>query len=158
MPFDIEGFKRATLVPRTTQVRVPGLKDDWFGPDDDPVFTVRGLSADELAFAQDAFKRNQRALGIATGLASNDIGELSEKVREALSEQPEKHPTVALRQAMIRLGTVDPVLDETAASKIARGWPIELNLISEAINGLTGRGAEAKKKPQTATPTPASKT
>lgn len=160
MGFDADAFSASSLAPRTRAVPVKELAA-WFDGDD-PVFTVRGLSADELARAKDAHAINLRKLGLMQALERDDPNpaQIAEEAKAAIQGSAEdKHAQVAMRQEMVRWGVVDPVLSEESVAKLARHFALVLYRLSDAINDLTGRGSEAAKKPKrssrTATSEPA---
>jgi len=150
MGFNAERFGQDTLAPRTRVVPVPELAT-WFDTGDAAVFTVRGLSADELAKAKDAHAMHLRKSGLLQALEqSNPDPELiAEEFKKAIAGSAEdKHSQIAMRQEMLRLALVEPKLDESAIAKLAQHYALALYRLSDAINDLTGLGSEALKKPK----------
>lgn len=156
MAFKADRFSQATFRHRTKEVPVSELSA-WFEEGDEPVFVVRGVTADELARCKEAHTNNLRAIAIADALRGESRAEITQAVREAIGRAPEdKHHDVAFRQQMVLSGLVEPELDEPAIATIAEHYPMVLWRLSEAINGLTGQGSEAGKKQKRFSTTPAS--
>jgi hypothetical protein len=150
MGFQADRFAQATLAPRTRSVPVPELAD-WFDEGADPAFTVRGLTADELARAKDAHAMNLRKLGLLRALEREDPdpGQIAEEARAAIQGSAEdKHAQVAMRQEMLRYGVVEPALTEEIVAKLSTHYAMLIYRVSDAINDLTGRGSEVTKKPR----------
>lgn len=77
-------------------------------------------------------------------------------MRAALGAEEDKHPDIAMRQELVRLGTVEPALSEETVALLAERYPLLIYKLSNAVNTLTGQGPEAKKKPSSSMFSPTS--
>ena len=153
MGFKAEAFRQSKLEPRTQQVRVSELAD-WF--DGEPVWTVRMVSANELARADAAKQRHQRESELAAALVSGAKGEVMRELARALGRSDDVEPDTARRLELLAAGSVDPVCDLETAVKLADLYPVVFYQLTNAILMLTGQGADAQKKPTASGETPAS--
>lgn len=152
MSFDVKAFRKAKFEDRTTRVPVPDLKD-WFGEEDEAVFVVRGLTAEELARCNEAASRNKNMAAILEALSSQNQREKVDAMREMLGVSETVPNDLAKRLEQMAMGTVDPDLDHELAVKFAETYPVEFYQITNQIMELTGQGRQvAKKKSTSKTP------
>lgn len=143
MAFDSKAFLRAEFVSREERIPVPALKA-FFG-DDEPVFVVRGLTADEINRAQEATKRSKDTDDILQALIADNPEKLSE-LREALGISSNDRPAEVVRRLeILTQGIVEPALDMPMAIKFATAFPIDFYSITTKILELTGLGMDLKK-------------
>lgn len=149
---DFNKFLNASLAMREATIPVPELKD-FFG-DNEPNWTVRGLTAAELARANDAAESGQSINDLVEALAK---GEKADAIRKLAGVPGKDVPKdVSRRIQMLVSGSVSPKLDEEmrdVAVKLAETFPtVFFNLTNKIVN-LTGEGAEmGKRKPSGKTP------
>lgn len=155
MSFDLERFRQTDFSPRQAQVAVPDLAP--FFPDGEaPVWTVRGLSGEEIARCNES---NARYTGIAAAVQAlaNSAAAKADTV-EALqtligygSDVPED---LAKRFDHLTFGSVNPVLDRPAVVKLFAAYPIVAYTLTNKILELTGLGPDlGKALPSTPAPT-----
>lgn len=153
MGFDSRGFLGAALSARTEDVRVPDLAP-WFG-ESEPVWTVRGLDANEIVRSDAAKTRLTRESALAEALRSGGRLEIVREVQEALGRTPaDVEPDTARRIEILCAGSVDPACDMETAVKLAATFPVVFFQLTNAILTLTGRGSDAEKKPRSSGATP----
>ena len=135
MAFKSKEFLAQQFKPREDSVKVPDLAD-WF--DGEPVWTVRGLTGQELGKANTVAEKSREIRAILEGLSSKN----SKRVTEAVSQMvdPDTPLDIAKRIAMIQYGSVDPVCSEQLALKLCTTFPVEFYSISTKILELTGKG------------------
>ncbi len=144
--FDLKKFQSTQFVPRTEAVKVPDLKD-FFPDGGEPVWTVRGLTGQELGVVNETAQRNKKLTAILEGLISNKNTENAAAIKKLIGADGDVTEDVAKRLEIFRIGSVDPEVDMPDAVKFCTVWPIEFSIITSAIYKLTGQGHEAKKKP-----------
>jgi hypothetical protein len=139
MPFDIKQFSKAKFSPRTETVRVPALAA-FFGPDDDPVFTVRGLTGEELARAVQAPTKAKKLAAIVEAIAGNQESEQQSALRDLVGLSDETPDHLAEKIEKLTMGTLEPALDQQSASKIFRVSPSTAYNLVFIIDRLSGQG------------------
>lgn len=140
---DIQKFLNAALQPRTSTQDVPELAA-WFPAGVAPVWQVRGLTAAELARANQAAESgldNVRAMVAA--LAGE--GDKAAAIRTAMGLSQDDVPAdVSRRIEMLAAGSVLPLLgvdNRDVAVKLAESFPTVFYQLTNAIISLTGQGA-----------------
>jgi hypothetical protein len=151
MSFNKKKFIKAEFEPRQDKVPVPDLKE-FFDEGTEPVWVVRGLSGHELGKVNEAHDRNKNIEAIMSALLSNQSAEKSKAIKELLGMDDKTPGDIVRRLSMIRLGSVDPEIDEELAVRLCTFFPVEFMLISQKISELTGQGAQVKKKPTNSGP------
>src|SRR6056297_4315121 len=146
MGFDIKAFQKTKFEDRTAKVQVPDLKD-WFAEGDEPVFIVRGLTAEELARCNEAVQKNKNISFVVEALHSSNQHKKVQAMREVLGVSESVPDDLAKRLEQFTLGTVDPDLDHEMAVKFAENYPVEFYQATNKIMELTGQGRQIKKKP-----------
>lgn len=151
MGFDAAAFERAQLGPRTSQVPVPGLAR-WFTEGADPVWTVRGLDASEVHFTAEAGKTRSTVANLLNAVAEG--GSQVKALRSAIGLPDGMVPgEIVRRQEMLRIASIDPVIDLTVAVKLSEKFPVEFMQLTNEVLLLTGQGATDLGKPEAASPT-----
>ena len=139
MAFDLKKFQKAKFEPRTETVKVASLAS-FFG-DDDPVFTVRGLTGEELAKVNAAQSKAKSLNALVEALAGQDQHEKVKAIRDGMGLSENDIPEdLARRIEMMIHGCVDPALDAQAAAKVFRVAPVDGYAISNTITALSGKG------------------
>jgi hypothetical protein len=153
MAFNEKKFMKTNFTPRTKDVSVPDMRD-FFDPDTDPVFRVRGLTGPELARVHEAVDKHRDIAGMITGLLSGQSQEKIDSIRKACGITGDDVPAeIARRLEMITIACIDPVLPLDVAVKFCETYPIEFYDVTGMISKLTGQGQiPGKPKPSGATP------
>ncbi|MFH2098508.1 MAG: hypothetical protein ABIJ95_03280 [Pseudomonadota bacterium] len=151
MGFDAKAFKREKFTPRLEDVSVPDLAP-WFGDGETPIWTVRNLTAREIARAREVAAggaKNQAALAeiLSKRVGSESLAAIREWAGE--SETPQG---LTLKMEYFIVGTVSPDLSGDAALEVAirmvEAFPLVFEALVVRIMELTGLGAvPGKSKP-----------
>jgi len=145
MAFDQKLFMKTKFTAREEAVPVPELKA-FFG-EDEPVWTVRGLTGVELGLANEAAEKNKNISAILEGLLSQTTKEKTEAVKELIGTTGKTPQDVAKRLEMLMVGSVDPEVDLEFALKLCECYPIEFFQLTNKITRLTGKGKVPGKLP-----------
>jgi len=157
MGFDKEQFNREKFNPRTKAVSVPELQQ-WFGDNEQPTWTVRGLDAVGMARVRAAAQSNQAIVDLAEMLASATGQDRQQALKGLMDLDGDNLPEEHLRRLeLLILGSADPVCDRSLAKKIAKVYPVVFSRLTNEILTLTGLGYEPGK-PQSSGEIPASAT
>lgn len=142
MSFDLERFRTLTLTPRQAQVPVAELAP-LFG-EAAPVWTVRGLTGEELARANDASARAKLYAATVEALASAAHSEQAEALKTLMgvNEVPED---LAKRFDHLTFGSVEPAISREDAVRLFASHPIVAYQLTNKILELTGQGADLGK-------------
>ncbi len=144
MGFDAEKFLNAKMQPRTADVPVPGLSD-WFGGDEAPAWRVRGITGQELGQAKQAVESRKDIAALVAGIIGGQSAAKADAARKIMNIDDTVPANVALRIHLVKLGSVDPVVDEDMAVKLCTCFPVEFEMIGKKILELTGQGHEPGK-------------
>lgn len=140
MTFDIAKFEQRQFRDRTSDISVPELKD-FFGEDEKPSWSVRCLSGEELASANEAVENNRNVEGMITALAAGAGKEKIEGIKEAMGLPCGKAPNELVRRfAMLCAGSVSPECPQNIAVKLAHNFPTTFYKLTNEIIRLTGAG------------------
>lgn len=141
MPFDTRQFMKTKFIPRQEAVPVPDLKEFFTDLADKevPLWTVRGLTGQELGSCNEAAARNKNIGAILEGLADSSRKEKVASIRKLLGigETPQD---VAKRIEMLLTGSVEPSVDIELAVKLCETFPVEFYQLTTKITQLTGQG------------------
>lgn len=149
MSFNTHGFMSQALVPRTATVAVPGLRAWYDGLDDAdvPYWTVRGLSASELAVAAEAAANQHNMAQAVEAIISGAGAEQVDGIKQALGLKKDGTPQDTVKRLeMLVAGSVEPEVNLQLAVKLAAHYPIEFLMITGKIVALTGQGSEPGKR------------
>jgi hypothetical protein len=155
MTFKASEFSSAKFRPRTARVAVPALAAWFDGPAE---WLVRGLTAHELAAANEAAERSNTIGELIKALSGGSAQEQAEALRAALGLGSETPADIIKRIELLRRGSPDLAQVSDAHSlcvKVAERFPIEFYDLTNHILKLTGQGAEPGK-PTASGATPAS--
>lgn len=144
---DIQKFLNAALQPRQQDVAVPELQG-WFAKDAPASWTVRGLTAAELARANQAAESGLDNVRAMVAAMAGD-GDKAASIRKAMGLSSEDVPgDISRRIEMLAAGSVAPQLgsdNRDVAVKLAETFPTIFYQLSNVILTLTGQGAEPGK-------------
>ncbi|MBN1664836.1 MAG: hypothetical protein JW943_14645 [Deltaproteobacteria bacterium] len=153
MGFDTKAFLKAKFKPRTEAVPVPELTD-FFPNGESPLWTVRGLTGQELGFASEAAERTKNITAIIDGLVAGNHESKTKAVRDLLGIGGQTPTDIAKRIEHLTMGSVNPPCTQELAVRLCETFPIEFYQLTNRIMALTGRGQEpGKSKPSGKEPT-----
>lgn len=140
MGFDISKFETTTFKHREVVIPVPEFAV-FFGEEDKPEWTVRGLTGPELAQVNDAVATNKNVEGVLEAIAGHfgvkDVDVLKGVV--GLPAESENDDLVR-RFNMLALGSVTPECPHKIAVKMGQTFPRALYRLTNEIIQLTGLG------------------
>jgi hypothetical protein len=145
--FNREAFLKQDFAPREEAVQVDGLLP-WFEgleEGEKPTWRVRGLTHQELAKANEAADRSRSVEAVAKALGG-DQHEKVEAIKEVMGTADDVPQDTAKRLELLRLGSVEPEADLDLCLKMATAFPVEFQILSDAVVRLTGQGQESVKK------------
>jgi hypothetical protein len=146
MSFSTKKFLKTKFTPRQEQVPVPDLKE-FFTEGEKPVWTVRGLTGQELGRANEAVEKNKNVAAILEGLVSAETKEKAQAIKDLLGVGGGVTQDIAKRLELLVTGSVDPPCTQDLAVRICEVFPIEFFQITNAITKLTGQGQMPGKQP-----------
>lgn len=138
MAFDRDRFMSAPLMARMKEIRVDAMAEYFDGP---PVITVRGLTASEIALANEEKEKYARLDTIAKAIAGKNVDE----VRAALGLGDDVPGDIARRIEVMIHGAVEPPIARDMAIKIGDAFPIEFYAITNEILALSAQGKTLEK-------------
>lgn len=141
MPFNPDKFLATKLEARRKAVPVPALSG-WFDEGEEPIWTVRGLTSNELNAAIEAKARRASIDNVIDALANNDQ---AQAVREMIGLTKGSPAEIVKRLEMLVLGSVLPKIELPLAVKLAEAFPIEFLTLTNEITALTGMGFDIVK-------------
>lgn len=153
--FDLKSFERAAFEPRQCDVALPSLAD--FFKDSEPVFVVRGLTANELARADEAARKGKMISDLVEKLLESQGGkEKAAALLDAAGLSNAIDPPQIIKQRIehVRMAVVSPALELQHVIKLADAFPIEFTRLANAVLEMTGQGqvAAVKQKPSGKSP------
>ena len=153
---DLQRFLQAALQPRQASIDVPLLKT-WFG-DANPVWVVRGLTAAEMARANEAALSGLDNVRAMIEALAGDAADKAAAFRRSLGLSDSDVPAdVSRRIEMLTAGAVSPELgsaNREVAVKLAESFPSVFYALTNAIVNLTGQGCEPGKPRRSGPTTP----
>lgn len=155
--FDLAAFRRAKFQPREQAVPLAGLTAAGFGGYEGEgdqaqpvpvVFKVRGLTADELARADQEADNSKLLVKVAERLAGSEA-EKAQALLDGLGLGTETPQALAKKLAHVQMGVVEPLLKIQDVVRLADAYPTDFLELSNHIYALTGQGkvAQVKRKP-----------
>jgi len=140
MGFDLQKFQGSKFKDRTEEVLVEDLKG-FFEAKEKPLWKVRGLTGEELAFARDAEERARSINALVEGLAGKAAKAKAKVVMDELGLTDEKAPADYIRRLeILKYGSVEPAIDKPTSVRIAENFPTTFYLLTNKILELTGAG------------------
>jgi hypothetical protein len=150
---DLQKFLQAQFQAREATIALPPDLHEFFGKS----WRVRGLTAAELARANEAASRGDSMRALVTALAG--AGDKAEAIKSSLGLSDEEVPAdISRRIEMLAAGSLEPKLgaeNRDVAVRLAESFPTVFYELTNKILSLTGDGAEVGK-PKRSTKTPAS--
>jgi hypothetical protein len=154
---DLQAFLNAALQPRQQRVPVPEL-EQWLTPGAEAVWVVRGLTAAELARANQAAEHGLANVRALVAALAGDAANKAATIRQTLGLSDEDVPAdISRRIEMLAAGSVSPALgpdNRDVAVKLAETYATRFYELTNVILNLTGQGAEPGKAKRSG-PTPA---
>ena len=139
MGFDKDKFQNANFYYREQEMPVPTLKM-FFDKDEDPVWTVRGLTASELGDVNDASKQNRALSELVEAFVSENYTEKIGAVKESLGLTDSVPEEVVRGIAMLRQGSVSPTCPQEMAVTLAETFPVVFYELWRKVLELTSMG------------------
>lgn len=144
---DVAKFLNESFVSRQATIQVPELKS-FFGKNEKPEWTVRGLTAAELGRVNHAADNRQEHLA-ALAEVVHGSGDKADAILRSLGLSEKDVPQdVSRRIEMLTVGSVSPELGQEnrdVAVKLAESFPTVFFNLTTQILSLTGQGAEVGK-------------
>jgi hypothetical protein len=146
MPFNLKQFNKTEYQLRTADVKIttPALMS-FFSEGDDPVWKVRGLTAAELALAEESILSKQTVFDVIKEAVKLNNSDKITELGNLLGNTTDLPKAVKKRIEHLVLGSIDPVIDTREAVILQQNFPVEFMELSNKILELTGQGAEIKK-------------
>lgn len=142
MGFDINKFETASFKERIEVVQVPELKQ-FFQEGEKTEWKVRGLTASELAEANDAVSTNRNVEGVLKAIASQLTSDKIDIVKEVIGLPNDDVPNDIVRRfSMLSSGSIDPICPHSVAVKLGTAFPTILYSLTNKIIELTGAGQQ----------------
>jgi len=142
--FDVEGFKQTTFKPRESKMTLEAFKEAGFG---DGVLIVRGLTAFEIAKADEASQKNNLTSDLFEKLAGGVSKEKVSALLEGIGISDDVPSLLAKRYEHVVMGVIKPKFELDDVVKLGDTFPIEFSQIANQILKLTGLGKQAEVKP-----------
>lgn len=152
--FDLAEFRKAEFKPREAEIPFSAFAKAGFG---DGVFKVRGLTAEELAQADEAASKGKLLSDLIEKLAGSAGKEKAAALLEGVGVSEATPEQLKKRMQHVVYGCVEPQLELQDVAKLGNTYPIEFNLLANKIIELTGLGQTADVKPRGSTKEPTSK-
>lgn len=145
--FDVTKFEQAEISQRTKSVAVPLLKD-FFGDDDEPMWEIIALTAEDVAVVNEAQERNKSVQVLVNSLIGGNASDKADAIKSAMGLGDELPADTARRIEALLLGSVnlDPAQHRDVAIKIATFYPTVFMTLTNAIFALSGEGGEVEGK------------
>tara|TARA_R100000789_G_scaffold73358_3_gene69047 strand:+ start:533 stop:1039 length:507 start_codon:yes stop_codon:yes gene_type:complete len=161
--FDLAAFRKAKFQERAEDIPLSGLTAAGFGgfegegDDAKPVqvvFRVRGLTAEELARADQEADKSKLLVKALEKLAGSEAEKI-QGMLEALGISENSPPALAKKLAHVEMAVIKPKLKRSDVVRIAEAFPTDFLELSNQIYNLTGQGkvAQVKRKPSGKTQT-----
>jgi hypothetical protein len=138
--FNAKDFAKAQFAPRTAELSLPALADYFDG---DPVWTVRGATASEIAKMLEAGAKQNNIDNIIKAIAANK--DKVNEIREAVGIVSDTPADIVKRLEQLVMCSVEPVIELPIAVKLADAFPVEFYMLTNKITELTGQGMDVKK-------------
>ena len=148
--FNKNKFMQCELQQRTETIKVDDLAD-FFDKDSDLVWEVRGLTASEMAKAQESASKNKNIMATIEAMVGNKQDEKIEALKEMLGTDDSVPVELAKRMEHLVSGSVNPEIDLSLAVKLAEYYPVVFMQLTTKILELTGLGGINKVKLKTST-------
>lgn len=142
--FDSRAFMRQKFIHREGEVDVSdSVLKEFFEKGAKAVWKVRGLTANEIAIANEAKQNREKVDAMVEAIASADKSDMVDGFRQWLGNSGDVHGEISKMLAQVRFGSIGPVIAEDVAVKIAIVAPVEFYQLNRKILELTGLGQVA---------------
>lgn len=140
MAFDENKFLNAKYRDRTADVQVPELKK-YFAENEEPVWVVRCLTAEEIARANDEVSQNLDISAIVTALVSQGSKDKADAVKDLVGLSKDTVPgDIVKRISHLVYGSVSPECSRELAVKLGRDHSVLFFKLTNKILELSGKG------------------
>ncbi len=141
MAFDLEKFRNTNFTHRVGTVEVPALAA-FFDDGEKPIFKVRGLTGQELGYAQENSQKRRRELidNMVEYLIRESRHDVPEATMKAVGFYEKWSPKTLLYLELLIIATIEPKLNLKHALKICENFAIEFAELAQKIMALTGQG------------------
>jgi len=140
MAFDENKFLNAKYRDRTADVQVPELKK-YFAGNEDPVWVVRCLTAEEIARSNDEVSKNLDISAIVSALVSQGSKDKADAVKDLVGLSKDTVPgDIVKRISHLVYGSVSPECSRELAVKLGRDHSVLFFKLTNKILELSGRG------------------
>lgn len=157
MEFDINLFESKIFKDRTFDIDVSELKDFFKSKNEKDekkdekdnestkppkyIWTVRGLTASEIAIANESVESNRNLESFITAISSKSQSDKVDAVKDVLGLPTDKTPNDLVRRfSMLVAGSVSPKCPQNIAVKLADSFPTTFYKLTNKIIELTGEG------------------
>lgn len=139
--FDLSAFRKAEFKPREAEIEFSALAD--FGGK----FKVRGLTALEIAQADEAAQKGKLLSDLVEKLASSSGKQKAAALLEGVGVSDDVPALLSKRYEHVCMGLVEPKMELADVVKLGDTFPIEFSTLANKILELTGQGQVADVKP-----------
>lgn len=139
MGFDLKKFEAEQYKHRERIVPVPALSA-FFEDGEKAEWTVRGLTAIEIAQVRESKKKAQNIEGIIERLASNAPSEKIEAVLDAMGINSDTPDDYVQRISMLEIASVNPKIKRAHSVRLADVSAMDFYRLTDEIMNLTGAG------------------
>lgn len=140
MAFNEDKFLSAKYTDRTESIPVPGLKK-YFEEDEEPVWVVKALTAEEIARANDEVAKLTNVSAIIMALTSAAANAKAQAVKELVGLSEEHPPAdVVKRIAHLVYGSVSPTCQRDTAIRLGENHAVVFFALTNKIMELSGKG------------------
>lgn len=140
MGFDVKAFEKVKVEHRTEDVKVPELKD-FFGEGEDPVWTVRNLTAAEIAKVELTGQNTEKMRAILEGITSDKPKEIADAIKGLAGVSDDLEPEFRKHLTRLEIASVNPKINRQVAVKLAEVSSTAFYRIIASIKDLSGKGA-----------------
>lgn len=139
MGFNLNKFETEQYKHRERSIPVPALAL-FFADGEKPEWTIRGLTAIEIAQVRESKKKAQNMEGIIERLASNAPAEKMAAIMDALGINSDTPDDYVQRVSMLEIASISPKIKRAHAVRLADIAPLDFYKITDEIMNLTGMG------------------
>jgi len=142
---DVKALRKTKFSPREMDVTLAALAEAGLG---DGVVKVRGLTAHQLAEAEEAANKGRMVSELVEKLAGSEKDKV-DALLEGIGFGQDVPASLAKKLAHVQMGVVDPEMQMEDVVKMAEVYPIEFGQLANKIYELTGKGqvAQVKRRP-----------
>lgn len=146
MGFDLKAFEKTKFESRTADVPVPELKE-FFDEGEPAVWTVRNLTAAELAKVEMSGQNVEKMKAILEGIVSDKPKDIADAIKELAGVSSDLEPEFRKHLTRLELASVNPKITRDIAVKLATVSSSAFYRLIAQIKELSGKGAVMGKLP-----------